>query len=72
MVAPSQVEVRTVPCSCGIFLDNVNATGYICSSRCDPLAVGEPPNFETYETVCKRKFDFQYKETSYDNDEIST
>ena len=33
-------------CSCGIFLDNVHAS-------VDSLAVGEPPNLEADETVCK-------------------
>ena len=66
MATQSQVEVKMAPCCCGIFLDNVNLVPM------DSLAVGEPLNFEADETGCKRKFDFQYKETSYDNDEIST
>ena len=52
-------------CFCGIFLNNVNAS-------VDLLAVGDLFNFEIYETVCKRSFNSQYEETSYDNEEIST
>lgn len=32
----------------------------------DSPTVGEPLNFEICETVCKWKFDFQYKEMFYD------
>ena len=65
MAPHSQVEVGMALCFYGIFLDNVNAS-------VDLLAVCEPLNFEIYETVCKRSFNSQYEETSYDNEEIST
>ena len=65
METHSQVQVRMAPCFCGIFLDNVYAT--VDSSDVDKLL-----NFEADETVCKRNFNFQYKETSYDNKEIFT
>ena len=72
MAAHSPVGVRTVPCFCGIFLDNVYATVRIAPAIVDSLAVGELLDFEADKTIYKWNFNFQYKEICYDNEEIST